>query len=343
MSTLSGNYREVRLAKRSAGMPQQDNFEIAECPLRACERDDVLVRNRWFRVSISTRLMMSEQAEAVKGIPFPPLKVGDKLADAAIGEVVTAPGASHLRPGDLVLHHLGWREFAYVPADHCTVIREDRIDPAAYLGHGWTAYAALTRCTQVRKGDIVFVSSGAGSIGSMAGQIARRLGAGKVIGSTSTDEKARWMKDALGYDEVVIRGDEPIAEQLARFAPDGLDLVVDIVGGEQLEAAVEVAREGARIVLLGALSAELCAGKATKIAPVSLDSFNLIVKKITLRGYNADSDSDVFPEWIDRLRQWRDDEALVLPRSTFSGIESATAALREACMGNLKGVVLVEI
>ena len=69
-----------------------------------------------------------------------------------------------------------------------TPAQRDRLEPAAYLGHGWTAYAALTRGTHVNRGDTVFVSSGAGAIGSMAGQIARRLGAGRVIGSTSTPE-----------------------------------------------------------------------------------------------------------------------------------------------------------
>jgi NADPH-dependent curcumin reductase CurA len=282
-------------------------------------------------------------AEDVKGIPYPPIKPGDTLAEAAIGEIVWAPADSGLHAGDLVAHHLGWREYALLTVEQCVPTGERQIDPVAWLGHGWTAYAALTRGVQIRPGDTVFVSSGAGAIGSMAGQIARKLGAGRVIGSTSSDQKAHWMRTELGYDEVIIRGNEPIAAQLADAAPDGIDVYVDIVGGEQLQAAAAVARHGARFVLLGALTAELAADGSTKIAPVELDSFQLIVKGVTIRGYSADDDPAVFKEWIQQLAVWRRQGEIHLPCSKFVGIENAPQALHDACMGKLTGLVLVEL
>ncbi|MGC1549253.1 MAG: NADP-dependent oxidoreductase, partial [Rhodanobacter sp.] len=246
-------------------MPRPEHFEIVETTLQLPAAHEVLVRNRWFRVSVSTRLMMSEGIDDIKGIPFPPLKPGDTLADGAIGEVVWAPADSTLQCGDLVSHRLGWREYATISVSECVPLRTSEVNPVAYLGHGWTAYAALTRGVQVRQGDTVFVSSGAGAIGSMAGQIARKLGAGKIIGSTGSQDKALWMKTELGYDEVVIRSTKPFAQQLADVAPDGIDVYVDIVGGEQLQAAAAMAREGARFVLLGALTAELAARDSTHI------------------------------------------------------------------------------
>lgn len=139
----------------------------------------------------------------------------------------------------------------------CKLIDCREPDPAAYLGHGWTAYAALTRGIQVKKGDTVFVSGGAGAIGSMAGQIARLFGATRVVGSTGSSGKARWMQEELGYDAVVTRDGDPMIDQLANAAPEGIDVIVDMVGGEQLAAAIRLARYGARGVLLGALTAEL--------------------------------------------------------------------------------------
>jgi NADPH-dependent curcumin reductase CurA len=85
----------------------------------------------------------------------------------------------------------------------------------------------------------VFVSAGGSGIGSMAGQIARRLGAGRVIASAGSREKAERLRGELGYDDVVIRGAGPLEEQLAKAAPDGIAVYVDAVGGEQLRAAVE--------------------------------------------------------------------------------------------------------
>lgn len=113
--------------------------------------------------------------------------------------------------GSLVMHPFGWRKYAVVKEQDCKLIDCCEPDPAAYLGHGWTAYAALTRGVQVKKGDTVFVSSGAGAIGSMAGQIARILGAARVVGSTGSFSKAGWMKEELGYDAVITRDGGSIA------------------------------------------------------------------------------------------------------------------------------------
>src|SRR4051794_23007419 len=88
-------------------------------------------------------------------------------------------------------------------------------DPVAHLAQGRTAYAALAHAAKIRPGDVVFVSGGAGSVGSMAGQIARLLGAGRVVGSTGSPEKAEWMVAELGYDAAVVRGAGPLEEQLA--------------------------------------------------------------------------------------------------------------------------------
>lgn len=342
MNTDMKVYREVRLASHPAATLLPTDLTIAEASLATPGPNDVVVRNHWFRVSISTRLMANPDAQAVEGIPIPTLKPGDTLADGAIGEVVSCPPGSKLNIGDVVSHPFGWREYATVDAGLCTLLAVRPIEPAAYLGHGWTAYAALTRGIKVRQGDTVFVSSGAGAIGSMAGQIARRLGAARVIGSTSSQNKADWMKADLGYDAVILRNDGPIAEQLAVAAPDGIDVFVDMVGGEQLEAALAHAREGARFVILGALTAELNAHHASIAAPAKVDSFQLILKDITMRGYSADRDgAEAFEDWMGWL--WENSTNLHFACSTFKGIESAPQALCEACDGKLKGVVMVEL
>ena len=344
MDTKIWPSREVRLAAHPTGMLRPEHLEVVETTHALPASNVVVVRNRWFRVSISTRLMARPGAEAVKGIPFPALKPGDTLADGAIGEVVYSPPESGLRAGDLVMHNLGWREYAFVESDQCVALGAGPIDPVAYLGHGWTAYAALTRGIQIHQGDTVFVSSGAGAIGSMAGQIARKLGARRVIGSTSTQDKADWMKADLGYDAVVMRNDKPFVDQLAEAAPDGIDVLVDMVGGEQLKAATMMAREGARFVLLGALTAELDAREFTILAPVELDSFGLILKGMTLRGYSAcEDDAVAFEEWIQRLHTWQHEGGFQLTHTTFTGIASAPQALHEACAGKLRGVVIVEL
>lgn len=82
----------------------------------------------------------------------------------------------------------------------------------------------------------------------------------------------------LGYDEAIIRGAGPLTEQLAKAAPEGIDVFFDNVGGEQLQAAVEAARPGARFVPIGALAGQLSEHGTGTTAPVQLDSMPLIRK-----------------------------------------------------------------
>ncbi|MFI1658060.1 hypothetical protein ACH4ZU_24570 [Streptomyces sp. NPDC020472] len=88
----------------------------------------------------------------MKDAPFPPLEPGDPLVGAAVGEVVSAPDDCGLRPGDLVSHWQGWREYATPSVAGCTPLGDTLPDPVAHLSQGWTAYAALTRGAEVRRG-----------------------------------------------------------------------------------------------------------------------------------------------------------------------------------------------
>ncbi len=344
MSDLPLTCREVRLAARPDGLPGLEHFALVETPLPVPRADQVLVRNRCFRVSASLRMMISEGAGQVEGVPFPALRPGDPLAEEAVGEVVSAPAGSGLHPGDLVSHFLGWREYAVLDPAACGRPDPALPDPVAHLGHGWTAYAALTRGVELRPGDTVFVSAGGSAIGSMAGQIARLLGAGRVIGSTGSPGKAERLVGELGYDAAVVRGaDEPLAEQLAAAAPDGIDVCLDIAGGDQLRVAVGAAREGARFVLVGALSGQLAAHGTGRTAPVRLDSFQLLLKKITLRGYSADDNPEARAEWTERFGGWLRSGEITFPHVRISGLDQAPNALLDVIAGRHLGTVVVEL
>jgi 2-alkenal reductase len=346
MSTPPSVSREVRLAARPEGLPGLEHFEIAEVPLPEPGPGQVLVRNLCFRISASLRMMISQGAADIPGVPFPALSPGDALSEEAIGEVVAAPAGNALRPGDLVSHFLGWREYAVVDAAACK-----RVDgegalpyPAAYLSGGATAYAALTKAVTIRPGETVFVSAGGSAIGSMAGQIARLLGAGRVIAGTGSPAKAERLVCELEYDAAVVRGSStPLAEQLADAAPEGIDVVLDNAGGEQLQAAVAAAGEGGRIILVGALSGQLAPSGTGRTAPVELDSFQILLKKLTLRGYSADDDPEAQAEWLERFGTWLRSGEISFPHHRISGIENAPDALLQTMAGVHTGAVIVEL
>ncbi|MFJ4189045.1 MDR family NADP-dependent oxidoreductase [Kitasatospora sp. NPDC089509] len=336
--------REVRLAARPTGLPGPEHFTLVTTPRPVPAAGEVLVRNRFFLIASSLRMMISEGAEDVHGVPFPALRPGDTLGATTLGEVVLAPADSGLTPGDLLVHRRGWREYAAVPVADCERLDAGPADPVeAALGHGWTAYAALTRALRVGPGDTVFITGASGAIGSMAGQIARRLGAGRVVGSAGSAAKAERLVEEFGYDAVVVRGAGPVVEQLAAAAPDGIDKCLDLVGGEQLSAAVAVANHGARIAVMGSLSGQLAATGTGRTAPVSLDSVQLLLKRITLVGYSADDDPQAQPEWARTYREWREAGLISFPHQRIAGIENAVQAQLDTAAGRYLGAVVVAL
>lgn len=333
--------REIRLRRRPTGLPCPEHFELATVPVREPGPGEVLVHNRVFRVPPTIRMMVAEGAEDVEGVPFPALQPGDTLAEEAVGEVLSAPPSSGLAPGSLVMHRFGFREVAVVPEAECTPVDDGWPDLAMHLGHGWTAYAALTRGARVAAGDVVFVSSAAGAIGSMAAMIAKHLGARRVIGSTSSPEKARILRDQLGYDAVVLRDEGSLQTQLQDAAPEGVDVVIDAVGGEQLAAAVRAARHGARIVILGALSGQLAREGTGRTAPVTLDSFPILLRRLEIRGYSADDDHDARGEHDRTFGEALRGGRLGFPCARLRGIESAPKALCDVAAGRYVGLVVL--
>ncbi|GCD42285.1 NADP-dependent oxidoreductase [Streptomyces paromomycinus] len=335
--SVPATHREVRLAARLRGALGPEHFTLAEAPVPAAGPGRLLVRNRVMTV---TAAMCSKMTDAE--LPMPSFVPGQALWGPALGEVVQTSGGGFV-PGDLVVHPYGWREFAVVEEGRARRVEPGELpDSAAYLSQGATAWGALTRAARVRPDDTVFVTGAAGGVGSTAGLIAKRLGAARVIGSTGSAHKAPYLREALGYDDVVLRGAGPVEEQLRRAAPDGIDVLLDLVGGEQLRAALAVARTGARFALVGALSEQL-GGGAGRSAPAEVDSLLMVTRRVTLRGFSMVDHPDLPQEWTAEFGRGLRDGSLVFARTLVRGLDQAPRALCELTRGCHTGAVLVEL
>jgi NADPH-dependent curcumin reductase CurA len=328
--------REVHLAARPEGTLSTDHFHVVEVPVPEPGSGQVLVRNRLMSVTAVMRTLMVGDAR----LPMPVYEPGGPLWGPAIGEVIAAPGTD-LAPGSLVTHDHGWREYAVVDAAEVAQVDHAAVpDVAVHLSQAFTAWMGVVRAAEVRSGDTVFVTGAAGGVGSLAGQFARLRGAKRVIGSTGSARKGRYLVEELGYDAVVVRGAGPIEDQLRAAAPDGIDAVFDNVGGEQLSAALAVARRGARVALVGTLSGQV-SGDFT--ATVEIDTGSLIVRGITLRGIAGVDHLDAVPQAMREFGQGLRDGTVVFPHTRLSGIDQAPRALCELLEGRHIGAVLVEL
>ncbi|MGO4649548.1 NADP-dependent oxidoreductase [Nocardia sp. 2YAB30] len=328
--------RSVQLAHRPHGFPGLDAFQLVEQAIPDPATGQVLVRNLF--MSLDPGMLI--QIGAYEGIPMPPYRIGEAMYGDAIGEVVASNDPS-VHEGTLVLHRLGCREYALANATEVRAVDPDTYpSPSTYLGFGLVAYVGLTVVAELREGDTVFISSAAGATGGLAGQIARLMGAGRVVGSVGSPEKAVHAIEKLGYDAVFDYHDAPIVDRLRTAAPGGIDVYFDNVGGAQLRAAIEVMNVGGRIALCGALARQQ-AGGTPDDGPGDL--LPMIGKRLTMRGFTSLDHLHLAPEFGRRLRNWVAEGSIVHTETIVDGLENAPRALLDLVRGAYTGKVVVRL
>ncbi len=270
---------QIQLAARPQGWPTAEDFATVRVEYGPLGPGQVRVVNEYISVDPYMRGRMND----VKSYA-PPYALGETMTGGAIGRVV-ASTSDEVPVGAVVLHQFGWRDVVQEDAAGFRVVPEvPGVPLSLYLGTlgmtGLTAFVGLTDIAGIRPGDTVFVSGAAGAVGTAAGQIARLLGASRVIGSAGSPQKVALLTEKYGYDVAFNYKDAPVREQLAQVAPDGVDVFFDNVGGDHLEAALDVMRTGGRAALCGAISTY----NATQRPPGPDNMANLIKRGLTPPG-----------------------------------------------------------
>lgn len=326
--------REVRLAARPSGWPTTENFSVATIDLAELRPGEVLVRNSIMSVDPYMRGRMDDRPSYVR-----PFQVGEALDGGAVGEVI-ASRSDDITTGTQVLHGCGWREYALLPAAAVQTIDTAVAPASAYLGvlgmPGFTAYVGLTEIAAMKEGDAVFVSGAAGAVGSLVGQIARRRGATRVIGSAGSADKVRHLVDDLGFDAAFNYKDGNIVGQLREAAPEGIDVYFDNVGGDHLEAAIGSLNTFGRVAVCGMISQY----NATETTPGPRNLALLITSRLTIRGFIVSDHNALQQTFRDEVTPWLDslvtDETLV-----DGGVDAAPQAFIDLMRGANTGKMLV--
>jgi NADPH-dependent curcumin reductase CurA len=276
------------------------------------------------------------------GSYVPPFRLGEPLEGGAIGTVIESRSPD-LAKGDLVLHMLGWRDEAVLPARQARKVAVAKgLSPSAYLGvlgmPTLAAYVGLLDIAQLKQGDTVFVSGAAGAVGSMAGQIARLKGAGRVIGSAGTDEKVRWLRE-IGFDTAFNYRAGSVVDQLRQAAPDGIDVYFDNVGSDHLDAALVMLNNHGRVAMCGAIAHY----NATE-PPVGPSNLGLVVtKRLTLRGFIIVDHQNRMPDMAADVSAWLRDGKLTHAETIVDGLGHAPAAFIDLLRGANTGKMLVRL
>jgi NADPH-dependent curcumin reductase CurA len=329
--------RQIVLASRPSGWPVEDNFALTEADRPDLADGQIRVRNLFMSVDPYMRGRMNDAKSYV-----PPFRLGEPLEGGAIGTVIQSRSPD-LAKGDLVLHMLGWRDEAVLPARQArkvTVVQG--LSPSVYLGvlgmPTLTAYVGLLDIATLKPGEVVFVSGAAGAVGSMAGQIAKLKGAGRVIGSAGTDEKVRWLRE-IGFDVAFNYRSGSVVDQLRQAAPDGIDVYFDNVGADHLDAALVMLNNHGRVAMCGAIAHY----NATE-PPAGPSNLGLVVpKRLTLRGFIIIDHQHRTPDMIADVSGWLREGKITHAETIVDGLDHAPGAFIDLLRGANTGKMLVRL
>ncbi|GGT48218.1 NADP-dependent oxidoreductase [Streptomyces purpureus] len=335
MSALPAFSREWHLTARPHGWPTQEDFALREAPVSAPAEGRVLVRNLHFSVDPYMRGRMNDVKSYI-----PPFKLDHPMDGGAVG-VIVASNAEGFAVGDHVLHGLGWREYADVPAQHATKVDPELAPLSAYLGvlgmTGLTAYAGLFETASFKEGDAVFVSGAAGAVGSQVGQMAKLRGASRVIGSAGSDEKVAYLVDELGFDAAFNYKNGPVRDQLRAAAPDGIDVYFDNVGGDHLEAAISSLNVHGRATICGMIAGY----NDTEPTPGPRNMAMIIGKRLQLKGVLVGDHYGLQPQFVKEVGGWLRSGELKYRETFVEGIENGVDAFLGLLRGDNTGKMIV--
>ncbi|MGC6472318.1 MAG: NADP-dependent oxidoreductase [Parvibaculales bacterium] len=339
---MSDENRKIVLARRPQGYPVYEDFGLRISPMPVPGAGEILVKNKCFSLDAGFRNWMNEGAgdEVLPAMPLEEAVMGLTLA-----EVLESNNPDY-SPGDMLMARFAWEEYSIGKADDFIVkLPNDLPYPYSYymgvIGDtGMSAYFSLTEIAPPNPGDTVLVSAAGGAVGSIAGQIARIRGAGRVVGISSSEEKCARLVSELGYDAAVNRKSEKGIEQAIKEAcPDGVDVYLDNVGGETLQAAIANMNHLGRIALIGMVTHYNAEGEP--FGPNNL--FELVTKEITMRGFMTHFREEQYEQVRQQLEQWLDDGQLVNHEYKSQGIENVGKAFCDMFDGKNFGKTVVDI
>jgi NADPH2:quinone reductase len=252
------------------------NVHVGPVTIADPKSDEVLIAAEAASLNFPDLLMIEGKYQRRPPLPFVPGR------DVAGTVVAVGADVTRFAAGDRVLSLAPEGAFAghlLVQQDHCMKIpdRLSFIDAAAASTVIATVVVALGLRARVQPGQLVLITGAAGGVGTAAIQYARFLGA-RAAAVVSSAEKAAAVRE-LGA-EIVLRSDEipdlrdGLRNALRPYAPDGAEVVADVIGGDMFDAAIRCVRPGGCCLVIGYTS-----GRIPTIA-----TNYLLLKDITLIG-----------------------------------------------------------
>ncbi|GLS98838.1 NADP-dependent oxidoreductase [Sphingobium jiangsuense] len=333
--------RQIVLASRPDGVPAPENFRLAESPVRELQEGEVLLENQVFAIDPAVRGMLDDRDDSY----LPAVPIGGLIPTMVLGRVVRSRNPA-FKEGDYGRGFVGWEEYSILNPNNFA-IENVHVDPSvpltAYMGAlGWsgiTAYVGLKRIGEMKAGETVVMSAAAGAVGSVGGQIARLSGC-RTVGIVGGQDKADLVTGTFGLDAAVnYRAEADLGAAIKAACPDGADVYFDNVGGTVLDTMLPNMRDFGRIVVCG-----MMANYNNHDQPVPiLNLWQVLVHRITMRGFLAYEHLDMLEEAESQLAAWIKAGDLIALENVTTGIENTPSAFINLMSGKTTGKTIVRL
>lgn len=341
---MAQSMKQVVLSSYAKGNPTASDFRIEQVPVPQAGDGEILLKTLYLALDPLIRFSLDEKL--LSGATH--LKPGEVVAGPVVAEVVASNHPDY-SVGDVVEARGGWREYAVLAPDNCDYRGPPRkIDRSlgpvstalgALGGPGQTAHAGIIATAKVQAGETVVISAAAGAVGTIAGQIARILGA-RVVGIAGGAEKCQALLD-LGFDAAADYKAADFTDQLKAALPEGADVYLESVGGDVTMAVLPLLKRGARMAMCGYIAYYGVGMEGP--GPDRLPGFyrQIMAKGLEIKGFaGMMAGNKPFEDIAGWLREGR----LRAPESIVEGIDVVPEAFASVFSGNSHvGKLLVKV
>ncbi len=277
-----------------------------------------------------------------------PVAIGDVMRGRGVGQIIASRHPDYPE-GGIFVGSLGWQDYSIQQPRGKEFVFSTRLieqpllplsSELTLLGQaGATAWFGLHDAAGLQAGDHVLISAAAGGVGSSAGQIARLMGAAKVVGLAGTAEKCAWLVNTLGFDAAINYRRDDLAARVTELFPHGIDVFFDNVGGEILNTALGHLAMRARVAICGFIATDYDPDAAC--GPINYR--NLVSRRARMQGFVFFDYWERYAEAQSELRGWYRDGLLHNTEHVIDGLEAMPTALAGLFTGGNRGVAVCRV
>ena len=333
--------RRIVLASRPHGAPTTENFRLEEVAKPEPKDGEMLLRAVYLSLDPYMRGRMSDAKSYAE-----PVAIDDVMVAGTVSQVEVSNHPDY-EVGEWVLAYTGWQDYAISTGEMVIKLGKNPQNPSYALGvagmPGFTAYMGLLDIGQPKPDETIVVASATGPVGSTVGQIAKLKGC-RVVGIAGGEEKCRYAKEELGFDECIDHKADDFAQQLKNACDNGIDVYFENVGGKVFDAVLPLLNTNARIPVCGLISQYNATELPQGTDHLPLLMVNILTKRIKVQGFIIFDDyGHRYDEFAQDMNQWLAEGKIQYREQLVQGLENAPDAFIGLLEGKNFGKVVVQV